>query len=54
MPDDVKSMAEDVLAHRIIIKGSSIYSKSLSAADLINGILGSVSVPTENTIAVED
>lgn len=54
MPDDVKSVAEDVLAHRIIIKGSSIYSKSLSAVDLINGILGSVSVPTEEKIAVKD
>jgi len=50
-PDDVKQMAEGVLAHRLIVKGSSIYSKALSNSELINNILNSVPVPTEDGIA---
>lgn len=48
-PDDVKYIAEDVLAHRMIIK-NNIRMKKSGARDLIVDILEKTSVPTEENI----
>lgn len=48
-PDDVKYIAGDVLAHRIILK-NSIRIKKFGARELIHEILDHTSVPTEEII----
>lgn len=49
LPDDVKHIACDVLAHRIILK-NSMRARKNSTADLVREILGQVPVPTEESI----
>lgn len=49
LPDDIKYIAKDVLAHRVILKNSQRMKKS-GAAELIDKILESVPVPTEENI----
>ena len=46
-PDDIKTLAEPVLGHRILLRGSS-RNRSTQISDLIAGILEEVEVPTEN------
>lgn len=46
-PDDVKYLAEHVLAHRIIVKGHAIYSGISGAKEVIADVLRKVPVPTE-------
>ena len=48
-PDDVKYIAGDVLAHRMILK-NNIRMKKSGAKDLIADILEKTAVPTEETI----
>lgn len=48
-PDDIKYIAKDVLAHRMILK-NNIRIKKSGARDLIAEILEKVAVPTEETI----
>lgn len=45
LPDDVKFIAADVLAHRIIPKGINILKESSPARDIIAEILNSVMIP---------
>jgi len=44
LPDDVKAMARDALAHRIIVNPSARI-RSILAEDLVHEVLGSVPVP---------
>jgi len=46
-PDDVKAVAVPVLAHRIMLKGYGISSGTKQAEAVMNEILASVPVPTE-------
>ncbi|OGX68481.1 MAG: magnesium chelatase [Paenibacillus sp. RIFOXYA1_FULL_44_5] len=46
LPDDVKAMAEPVLAHRILLK-NMLLNKGKGSADMIARILQEVPVPTE-------
>ena len=46
-PDDIKDLALPVLGHRILLRGSS-RNRSTQIENLINGILETVEVPTEN------
>lgn len=46
-PDDIKSVAADVLAHRLILK-TSISLKENAGAAIIKEIIGNIHVPTEN------
>ncbi len=46
-PDDVKTLAVPVLAHRLIVRGA--YGKSGAAQELVREALRSVPVPTEET-----
>lgn len=47
IPDDVKELAEPVLAHRVIPRG---LSSQLSGAAIIRDVLGKVPVPTEERV----
>ena len=47
LPDDVKTLAEPVFAHRLILKVK--YNSSKKAAELIHKILNTVPAPTEST-----
>ncbi|MCX8129214.1 MAG: MoxR family ATPase [Clostridia bacterium] len=49
-PDDIKSVAVAVLAHRIILKGHSVSGSASSAEIIIEDILKTVPVPVENVI----
>ncbi len=44
VPDDVKSLAADALAHRIILS-PELWSKRITDRDVVESIVGSVSVP---------
>ncbi len=46
-PDDVKSVATDVLAHRIITKGMTFSKNSASARDIVENLLNKIAAPTE-------
>lgn len=46
-PDDIKTLAEPVLGHRILLRGAS-RNRSTQIQNLITGILEEVEVPTEN------
>lgn len=46
-PDEIKDLAHPVLGHRIVLKGAS-RSRNAQIHSLIEGILNSVPVPTEN------
>jgi MoxR-like ATPase len=46
LPDDIKYIAQDVLSHRMILKNNERIRR-FSAEKLIQEILGSVAVPTE-------
>ena len=45
IPDDVKDLAESVLAHRVIVKG--MYGRADAGKDVIRAVLANVPVPTE-------
>jgi MoxR-like ATPase len=47
IPDDFKSVAGTVLAHRLVVDSSS-QLRGTSGADIVAEILGSVPVPIEN------
>ncbi len=47
LPDDVKTLAEPVFAHRLILKVK--YNSSKKSAELIHKILSTVTAPTEST-----
>ncbi len=47
IPDDVKSVAADVMSHRIIIKGFAFSQSNLPTRELVDNILNEVPVPTE-------
>ena len=47
LPDDVKTLAEPVFAHRLILKVK--YNSSKKSAELIHKILNTVPAPTEST-----
>jgi len=44
IPDDVKVLAADVLAHRLILS-PELWSKRVTARDIIESVLGSIPVP---------
>lgn len=47
IPDDVKAMCEDVLSHRIICKGYTMFQSTTAAKELIRAMLDEVPVPIE-------
>lgn len=47
IPDDVKELAEPVLAHRIIVRG---IGSRVDGASLVQNVLGTVRVPTESKV----
>lgn len=49
IPDDVKSVAADVLSHRIILKGYNVLAKT-SARDIISDITDKLAVPREEAL----
>ncbi|MEK3723325.1 MULTISPECIES: MoxR family ATPase [unclassified Paenibacillus] len=48
-PDDIKAMAEPVLAHRLIVKGS-LRSRTEASEAIVAAILRDVPVPTEDSL----
>ncbi|MCL2741542.1 MAG: MoxR family ATPase, partial [Oscillospiraceae bacterium] len=52
VPDDVKAMAPHVLNHRIMLRQEAKLRK-LSAADIVDGILGSVPIPVVGQYAAK-
>ncbi|SHJ15400.1 MoxR-like ATPase [Clostridium amylolyticum] len=48
LPEDIKSMAVEVLSHRIILKNQSYGSDNFSAPKIIEDILTKVNVPLES------
>lgn len=48
LPEDIKSMAVEVLSHRIILKNQSYGSDNFSAPRIIENILTKVNVPLES------
>ncbi len=52
-PDDVKSVAPDVLNHRIICKGYNLTQSSAASYELIDMLLRQTEVPTESSYYVE-
>ncbi len=46
LPDDVRELAQPVFAHRLVVRSG--YGSSTRASDIINSVLGSVPVPSEN------
>jgi MoxR-like ATPase len=48
-PDDIKAMAQPVLAHRLIVKGS-LRSRTEASEAVLAAILREVSVPTEESL----
>lgn len=48
LPEDIKSMAVEVLSHRIILKNQSYASDNFSAPRIIENILTKVNVPLES------
>jgi MoxR-like ATPase len=49
LPDDIKYIAGDVLAHRVILRNSQRIKKS-GAFEVLDKILSNVAVPTEENI----
>ena len=49
VPDDIKTMAPDVLAHRIVLR-SATRSKQEAAEAVIRQVLDEVPVPAEETL----
>ncbi len=45
LPDDIKRMAEPVLAHRMIVRSS--YQSKENETDILRDLLGKIAVPTE-------
>ena len=54
LPDDVKAVTLDVLAHRIICKGFSISQASAAPQEVLTVILNQLPVPKEPVAAVKD
>ena len=54
LPDDVKAVAVDVLAHRIICKGFSISQASAAPQEVLTVILNQLPVPKEPVAAAKD
>jgi MoxR-like ATPase len=48
-PDDIKAMAQPVLAHRLIVKGS-MRSRAEASEAVLAAILRDVAVPTEENL----
>ena len=47
LPDDVKAVCVDILAHRILCRGRSLTQSGALAAEILTTILGAVQVPIE-------
>jgi MoxR-like ATPase len=47
LPDDVKAVCVDILAHRILCRGRSLTQSGALAAEILTSILGAVQVPIE-------
>ena len=52
LPDDVKELCVPVFAHRMVVRNS--YGSSRKAAELLSGLLASLTVPTEDDGADND
>ena len=49
MPDDIKALAADVLAHRIVLRGAA-RTKPEAAEDVVRQVLEAVPVPAEESL----
>ena len=47
LPDDVKAVCMDVLAHRVIVVGSHLSQGAAASSSALGEVLASIPVPTE-------